>query len=440
MSGDRAPPIWRAASRATPRPCAVITSPTDTARGRYWVIGDVMNTPGRSLYVRLTGPDSGPGAAGKWTDAATGEHGDLLDLIRPQPQPDMVLARPWTKRAAFSPCHRPPIAIADESRPCATSRERLFRSGAPPVSCRPPRSRHAGRGLSARPRHHRTARLARLALSPVGLLPRRRGRCRVRNLAGAACRRHRSRRQRSPASSAPGSIAPRSDQGAACRSAPRPRPSARQRRALRQGRPTSSRPAKASRPCWRSNRCCPHCPMIAGLSANHLAALDLPPALRRLYVARDNDAAGLKAAKRLRERGIAPVSKSASSCRSMATSTSTSAVSAPTACGRISRISSSPPTARAFCPMIAAPIRGGEIQRQFGSPAPSRKEGLFVCGDGMPQPEKSRACGLPERRSAGGEGGLQWRRPTIFRRRPQPHRAGAMGTPLAGAALQREAK
>src|SRR5207253_8105853 len=29
----------------------------------------------------LQGPDYGPGAAGKWTDAATGEHGDLLDLI-----------------------------------------------------------------------------------------------------------------------------------------------------------------------------------------------------------------------------------------------------------------------------------------------------------------------------------------------------------------------
>jgi hypothetical protein len=41
-----------------------------------------MNTPGRSLYVWLVGPDTGPGAAGKWTDAATGEHGDLLDLIR----------------------------------------------------------------------------------------------------------------------------------------------------------------------------------------------------------------------------------------------------------------------------------------------------------------------------------------------------------------------
>ena len=47
----------------------------------------------------------------------------------------------------------------------------------------------------------------------------------------------------------------------------------------------------------------PLLPMIAGLSANHLAALELPPALRRLYVARDNDAAGLYAAKRLHERG-----------------------------------------------------------------------------------------------------------------------------------------
>ena len=50
--------------------------------GHYWTVGDVGNTPGRSLYVRLRGPSSGKGAAGKWCDAATGEHGDLLDLIR----------------------------------------------------------------------------------------------------------------------------------------------------------------------------------------------------------------------------------------------------------------------------------------------------------------------------------------------------------------------
>ena len=50
--------------------------------GRYWVVGDVQNSPGRSMFVRLTGPESGKGAAGKWTDASTGEHGDLLDVIR----------------------------------------------------------------------------------------------------------------------------------------------------------------------------------------------------------------------------------------------------------------------------------------------------------------------------------------------------------------------
>ncbi|MER8433834.1 DUF7146 domain-containing protein [Mesorhizobium caraganae] len=50
--------------------------------GRYWLVGDARNAPGRSMFVRLTGTVSGKGAAGKWTDAATGEHGDLLDVIR----------------------------------------------------------------------------------------------------------------------------------------------------------------------------------------------------------------------------------------------------------------------------------------------------------------------------------------------------------------------
>ena len=48
--------------------------------GRYWLVGDVRNTPGRSMFVRLKESPKGP--AGKWTDAATGEHGDLLDVIR----------------------------------------------------------------------------------------------------------------------------------------------------------------------------------------------------------------------------------------------------------------------------------------------------------------------------------------------------------------------
>ena len=49
--------------------------------GGYWLAGDIQNSPGRSLYVRLRGPTAGRGAAGKWIDAATGERGDLLDLI-----------------------------------------------------------------------------------------------------------------------------------------------------------------------------------------------------------------------------------------------------------------------------------------------------------------------------------------------------------------------
>ena len=44
------------------------------------MVGDVTGTPGRSLYVRLF--ETERGAIGNWVDAATGEHGDLVDLIR----------------------------------------------------------------------------------------------------------------------------------------------------------------------------------------------------------------------------------------------------------------------------------------------------------------------------------------------------------------------
>jgi hypothetical protein len=55
--------------------------PNGRREGRYWLVGDVMNSRGRSLYVRLRASDGGRATAGKWTDAATGERGDLLDLI-----------------------------------------------------------------------------------------------------------------------------------------------------------------------------------------------------------------------------------------------------------------------------------------------------------------------------------------------------------------------
>ena len=52
--------------------------PHGRKQGRYWTAGDARGARGRSLFVRL----APPGVPGKWTDASTGEHGDLLDLIR----------------------------------------------------------------------------------------------------------------------------------------------------------------------------------------------------------------------------------------------------------------------------------------------------------------------------------------------------------------------
>ena len=52
--------------------------PHGRRQGRYWVAGDLDGARGRSLFVRL----APPGVPGKFTDAAEGTHGDLLDLIR----------------------------------------------------------------------------------------------------------------------------------------------------------------------------------------------------------------------------------------------------------------------------------------------------------------------------------------------------------------------
>src|SRR5215467_3589309 len=76
--------------------------------GRYWHVGDVFNTTGQSLYVHLYGS-----RAGKWHDAATGEHGDLLDLIALNQHLSPLeavldeayrfLALPWVPQSAYPP-------------------------------------------------------------------------------------------------------------------------------------------------------------------------------------------------------------------------------------------------------------------------------------------------------------------------------------------------
>src|SRR6516164_869967 len=99
--------------------------------GRYWIIGDVQITPGRSLYVRLSGPDYGHGAAGKWTDAATGEHGDLLDLIaRNRDFPRFVDA--MHEARAFLALPHPAAIIRPPARHGSPeAARRLFHAGRP---------------------------------------------------------------------------------------------------------------------------------------------------------------------------------------------------------------------------------------------------------------------------------------------------------------------
>ena len=36
--------------------------------GNYWIVGDVRNSPGRSMFVRLDGHRPGNWTPGKWTD------------------------------------------------------------------------------------------------------------------------------------------------------------------------------------------------------------------------------------------------------------------------------------------------------------------------------------------------------------------------------------
>lgn len=98
--------------------------------GRWWTVGDIHNTPGRSTMVRLKGTDRG--SAGKWTDAATGEHGDLLDLIA-QAQSCATLADTLEEARRFlslpPPEPREPVAPAPQGSPEAA--RRLFAMSKP---------------------------------------------------------------------------------------------------------------------------------------------------------------------------------------------------------------------------------------------------------------------------------------------------------------------
>ena len=70
--------------------------PEGRREGSWWLVGDIDGTPGRSLILRLAGP--GSERPGWWTDTATGERGDLLDLIRHHHGGDMACALKEARR------------------------------------------------------------------------------------------------------------------------------------------------------------------------------------------------------------------------------------------------------------------------------------------------------------------------------------------------------
>lgn len=265
--------------------------------GRYWLVGDVRNTPGRSMYVRLK--DSPKGPAGKWTDAATGEHGDLLDVIRES-----------CGLIDFKD-------VADEAR--------TFLSMPPPEPM--PANPHPTAAPHGSPEAAR--RLFGMSQAITGSLVqsylRERG---ITDLRGTGNLRFHPRcyyrpDEHSPTETWPAMIAAVTDLGGKITGAHRTWLDPRRRdkapldtprramgdllgNAVRFGTGAEVMAAGEGIETVLSVRqVLPDMPMLAALSAAHLAAILFPDTLRRLYILRDDDPAGDGARDSLVERANA---------------------------------------------------------------------------------------------------------------------------------------
>ena len=262
-------------------------------QGRYWLVGNVDNTPGRSLYVRLHGPEAGRGAAGKWTDSATGEHGDLLDLIAANrriyaPRGVLDEARRFLSLPVpeAAPTHPPAPAGSPEAA------RRLFAASKPiPGTIAETYLRERGitalRDCTALRFHPRcyyrqdgeTAAGARADWPALVAA--------ITDLDGTMTGAHRTWIDPSGRTKAPVET-PRRAMGHLLGNA------------VRFGRALDVMAAGEGIETMLSLRSVmPSLPMAAALSANHLAALMLPTTLHRLYIARDNDPAGQRAVETL---------------------------------------------------------------------------------------------------------------------------------------------
>jgi phage/plasmid primase-like uncharacterized protein len=261
--------------------------------GRYWTVGDVRNTPGRSMYVRLSGPDSGPGAAGRWTDAASAEHGDLLDVIREScGLVEFREVAEEARRFLSLPRNEPTAAPRPPAPRGSPEAARRLWAMAKPLAgtladtylrARGIETIHHAGALRFHPRcYYRPDEHAPTETWPAMIAA-------VTDLSGAITGVHRTW------------LAP-DGLGKAPIDTPRRAMGVLLGHAVRFGAAGDVLAAGEGIETMLSLRSVmPAMPMAAALSASHLAALQFPPALRRLYIARDADAAGETAVAALTE-------------------------------------------------------------------------------------------------------------------------------------------
>jgi len=251
--------------------------------GRYWLVGDVRNTPGRSLFVRLS--DSPKGPAGKWTDASTGEHGDLLDVIRRSCGLVDFKDVADEARTFLSLPHDEPTAKPKASPAPSGSREaarRLF-AMARPIAGTVVEAYLRNRGITALPgtgnlRFHPRCYYRPDEHSPTETWPAMLAA--VTDLDGHLTGAHRTW------------LAPDGSDKALI-DTPRRAMGDLLGHAVRFGVARDVLAAGEGIETMLSLRnALPHLPMAAALSSAHLSALLFGPELRRLYIARDNDPAG----------------------------------------------------------------------------------------------------------------------------------------------------
>ncbi|MBD3813678.1 MAG: toprim domain-containing protein [Betaproteobacteria bacterium] len=252
------------------------------------------------MFVRLRGPEAGPGAAGRWTDAATAEFGDLLDVIREScgfkafgdvaEEARRFLSLPQAEPRKSSPLARTPVPAGSPE-----AARRLF-AMAQPIAGTLVETYLTSRGIGAvrdagALRYHPRCYYCPADGSPVQRRPAMIAA--VTDLGGKITGAHRTW------------LAP-DDSGKARVGTPRRAMGNLLGNSVRFGIVEDILAAGEGIETMLSlHAALPGMPMAAALSAGHLAALTLPPSLRRLYVARDADTAGDRALMALSDRAAA---------------------------------------------------------------------------------------------------------------------------------------